>query len=103
MNRTHNLKNTTKLAHQEISRKIAIHEAGHAASRNLSWQPTKRTELFLAAFNFVSKRPNWLAITALADSILAHQENIIECNEIIDVLESGRCRMATSQSIADFR
>lgn len=50
----------------------------------------KMTELFLAAFNFVSERSNWLAITALADSILAHQENIIECNEIIDLLESGR-------------
>ncbi|WP_367301493.1 hypothetical protein [Methylobacter tundripaludum] len=62
----------------------------------------KMTELFLAAFNFVSERSNWLAITALADSLLAHQENIIECNEIIDVLESGRCRMATSQSIASF-
>ena len=63
---------------------------------------SKMTELFLAAFNFVSERSNWLAITALADSILAHQENIIECNEIIDILESGRCRMAAPQSIAGF-
>ncbi len=62
----------------------------------------KMTELFLAAFNFVSERSNWLAITALADSIWVHQENIIECDEIIDVLESGRCRMATLQSIASF-
>lgn len=63
---------------------------------------SKMTELFLAAFDFVSERSNWLAITALADSILAHQEHIIECNEIIDLLESGRCRMAASQSIASF-
>ncbi|HEY8096516.1 MAG TPA: hypothetical protein VIE65_10560, partial [Methylobacter sp.] len=62
----------------------------------------KMTELFLAAFSFVCERPNWLAITALADSILAHQENIIECNDIIDVLESGRCRTATSQNISSF-
>ncbi|MGZ8184797.1 MAG: hypothetical protein ACXWT1_22885 [Methylobacter sp.] len=227
MNRTHNLKNTSKLAHQDVSRKIAIHEAGHAAAIYLGNQQKglppvffqifinplnndvqssgflgkpsdhyiakveggrlihtlpssldeatkdfssaqrhayqhafeadiinllagplaearylalrdnepispelvninalqyyggasdlgvvneylecfidndelrerKMTELFLAAFNFVSERSNWLAITALADSILAHQENIIECNEIIDVLESGRCRMAAS-------
>lgn len=229
MNRTHNLKNTSKLAHQDVSRKIAIHEAGHAAAIYLGNQQkglppvffqifinplnndvqssgflgkpsdhyiakveggrlihtlpssldeatkdfstaqkhayqhafeadiinllagplaearylalrdnepispelvnvnalqyyggasdlevvneylecfidsdelreSKMTELFLAAFNFVNERSNWLAITALADSILAHQENIIECNEIIDVLESGRCRMAASAS-----
>lgn len=62
----------------------------------------KLTELLQAAFNFVSEPPNWLAITALADSIFAHQENIIECNEIIDVLESGRCRMAASASGRDW-
>ncbi|MFA5017669.1 MAG: hypothetical protein WC504_08995 [Methylobacter sp.] len=233
MNRIHNLKNTSKLAHQEISRKIAIHEAGHAAAIYLGnqqkglppvffqifikplnndvqsseslgkpsdhyiakvedgrlihtlpssleeatkdfsatqkhtyqqvfeadiinllagplaearyvalrdnepispelltvnalqnyggssdleianeylecfidsdeFREIKMTELFLAAFDFVSKRSNWLAITTLADSILAHQENIIECNEIIDILESGSRRMATSQGIASF-
>ncbi|MFZ2405701.1 MAG: hypothetical protein WAW41_11225 [Methylobacter sp.] len=233
MNRTHNLKNTSKLAHQEVSRKIAIHEAGHAAAIYLGNQQKglppvffqifinplnndvqssgflgkpsdhyiakveggrlihtlpssldeatkdfstaqkhayqhafeadiinllagplaearylalrdnepispelvninalqyyggasdlevvneylecfidndelrkrKMTELFPAAFNFVSERSNWLAITALADSILAHQENIIECNEIIDLLESGRCRMAASASSRDW-
>jgi len=62
----------------------------------------KMTGLFLAAFNFVSDRANWLAITTLADAILAHQENIIECNDIIDVLESGGRRMAASQSLASF-
>jgi hypothetical protein len=62
----------------------------------------KMTELFLAAFKFVNERSNWLAITALAESILAHQHNIIECNEIIDVLESGGRLMAASQNIASF-
>lgn len=233
MNRTHNLKNTTNLAHQEISRKIAIHEAGHAAAIYLGNQQKglppiffqifinplnkdvqssefsgkssnhyiakveggrlihtlpssldeatkdfsaaqkhtyqhafeadiinllagplaearyvslrdnepinpnllnvnalryyggssdleiineylecfidsdelrerKMTELFLAAFNFVSERTNWLAITALADTILANEENIIECNEIIDILESSRYRAVFSQSMASF-
>jgi len=59
----------------------------------------KMTELFLAAFNFVSERPNWLAITALADFILANEKNIIECNDIIDAIESGVRRIATSQSL----
>jgi hypothetical protein len=57
----------------------------------------KMTELFLAAFSFVSERSNWLAITTLADYILAADENIIECNEIIAVLETGSCSTATSQ------
>lgn len=60
----------------------------------------KMTELFLAAFNFVNERSNWLAITALADSIFAHQENVIECNEIINILESGGRRIAAAHSIA---
>jgi len=60
------------------------------------------TELFLAAFNFVSRRPNWLAVTALADYILASEENIIKCNEIIDILEPRGSRMTTSQSMASF-
>ncbi|WP_374089330.1 hypothetical protein [Methylomicrobium lacus] len=59
----------------------------------------KMTELFLAAFNFVSERPNWLAITALADFILANENNVIECNDIIDAIESGVRRTATSQSL----
>ena len=50
----------------------------------------KMTELFLAAFNFVSEQSNWLAITALADYILAENKYIIECNEIITVLESAK-------------
>lgn len=60
----------------------------------------KMTELFLAAFNFVNERSNWLAITALADSIFAHRENVIECNEIINILESGGRRIAAAHSIA---
>ena len=49
----------------------------------------KMSELFLAAFSFVNERANWLGITALADYILADDRNIIECDEIITVLETG--------------
>lgn len=49
----------------------------------------KMTELFLAAFSFVSERSNWLRITALADYILAEDKQIIEFDEIIAVLETG--------------
>lgn len=49
----------------------------------------KIIELYLAAFSFISDRSNWLAITALADYILAVDKNIIESDEIIAVLESN--------------
>jgi hypothetical protein len=32
MNRTHNFKNTFKLTHPKVNRKMAIHEAGHAVA-----------------------------------------------------------------------
>lgn len=49
----------------------------------------KLNQLFLAAFNFISEIPHWLAITTLADYILANDKNIIECEEVIAVLEAG--------------
>lgn len=62
----------------------------------------KMTELFLAAFNFVSKRSNWLAITTLADHILASEDHIIKCNEITDILEAGSSQKLASPSTAGF-
>lgn len=48
----------------------------------------KISELFLAAFNFISIRSNWLAIMALADYLLANSKHIIECEEIITLLDA---------------
>ena len=48
----------------------------------------KLSELFLAAFNFINDRSNWNAIIALADYILADCKHIIECEEIISVLDA---------------
>ena len=36
MNRTPNFKNVSELTHQEVSRKIAVHEAGHATAIHLN-------------------------------------------------------------------
>jgi hypothetical protein len=49
---------------------------------------SKITELYLEAFSFIGDRSNWLAITALADFILAADKNIIDSDEIIAVLEN---------------
>ncbi|MGZ8955009.1 MAG: hypothetical protein ACXW0Q_10065 [Methylovulum sp.] len=54
----------------------------------------KITALFQEAFNFVSNKSNWLAILGLTDYILADDKDIIECEEIISVLESNTRRAA---------
>jgi len=56
---------------------------------NSELREQKITELFLAAFNFVNERSNWRAITALADYIVSEDKSVIECNEIIAVLETA--------------
>jgi hypothetical protein len=48
----------------------------------------KLSELFLAAFNFINDSSNWRAITALADYILADNKNVLDCEEIIAVLDA---------------
>lgn len=56
---------------------------------NSALREQKITALFLAAFSFVNERSNWRAITALADYIVSEDKSVIECNEIIDVLETA--------------
>lgn len=48
----------------------------------------KLDELFLAAHHFISQRPHWRAITALADFILNAGKKAITCEEIIGVLDA---------------
>ena len=55
---------------------------------NRAQREKKLVELFFAAFNFINDRSNWHAIMALADYILADSKNIIECEEIIAVLDA---------------
>jgi hypothetical protein len=55
---------------------------------NRAHREKKLSELFLAAFNFINDRSNWYAIMALADYILSDCKNIIECEEIITVLDA---------------
>jgi len=55
---------------------------------NRAQRGKKLSELFLAAFNFINDRSNWYAIMALADYILTDCKNIIECEEIITVLDA---------------
>lgn len=55
----------------------------------------KLAELFLAAYSFVNNQLNWQAITALAVHILdQHNMQVIDCNDVINLLESSRLAMA---------
>jgi hypothetical protein len=55
---------------------------------NENLKKRKINELFLTAFAFVSDPENWRAINRLADYILADDKIIIDCDEIITVLEN---------------
>lgn len=50
----------------------------------------KLNMLFLEAFSFINDWSNWLAITALANFVLATDRNIIQFEEIGAILEHGR-------------
>jgi hypothetical protein len=53
-------------------------------------QNEKLDELFTEAFDFVNDEANWKAIAKLANYILESNKNIINCEEVISVLESLR-------------
>lgn len=57
-------------------------------SANSQQQEEKLDELFLEAFDFINDFTNWKAITKLADYILKSNKNIIDCEEVVFVLES---------------
>jgi hypothetical protein len=66
-----------------------INEYLDCLNANKALREMKLAELFLAAFNFINDRSNWHSIMALADYILADSKNIIECEEIIVILDAN--------------
>ncbi len=50
-------------------------------------QNKKLDELFDVAFDFINDRANWAAITKLANYILDSNKNIIDCEEVVLLLE----------------
>jgi hypothetical protein len=51
-------------------------------------QEEKINKLFLEAFNFINDWAHWNAITALANTILIHDKDIIDYEEVVSVLET---------------
>ena len=71
-----------------ISELETVNEYLECCITNSGLREQKITELFLAAFRFINERSNWHAITALADYIVNEDKSVIDCNEIIAVLEA---------------
>jgi hypothetical protein len=67
----------------------SVHEYLECFIANSALREQKIAALFLAAVGFVNEESNWRAITALADYIVSEGKSVIECNEIIDVLETA--------------
>jgi len=67
----------------------SINEYLECFLENSALRKQKIAELFVAAFGFINERSNWHAITALADYIVSANKSVIECNEIISVLEAA--------------
>lgn len=65
-----------------------VHDYLHCFIATVELQEKKIAELFLSAFDFIGHWPHWLAITALADCILAHDKQVIDYEEIAFVLET---------------
>jgi hypothetical protein len=50
----------------------------------------KLAELFLSAYSFINNQLNWQSITALVAHILEYPKEILDCNDVIALLESSR-------------
>ncbi|MFZ2725563.1 MAG: hypothetical protein WAX77_04900 [Methylococcaceae bacterium] len=68
-------------------------------SDNVIQREAKIKELFLAAFHFVSDYANWKAITTLATYILAQSKSVIDCEEVITVLDTTLQRLTLHEVI----
>jgi hypothetical protein len=65
-----------------------IHEYLQCSIKDRKEQEEKMTKLFWQAFDFINDWAHWNAITALANTILIHDKNIIDYEEVVSVLET---------------
>lgn len=55
---------------------------------NKTERDQKLVALFFEAYGFVKKRSNWLAISALAEYILAQDTSLISCEDVMLFLDT---------------
>jgi hypothetical protein len=86
----HQLVNLKALKNYGGSSDLALaHEYLQSFSPNQHQREEKLDELFTVAFDFVNDRANWAAITKLANHILSNSKNIIDCEEIVSMLDES--------------
>ncbi|MGR9013400.1 MAG: hypothetical protein ACU83U_07130 [Gammaproteobacteria bacterium] len=61
----------------------------HSLSADKQQKDKKLDELFTVAFDFVNDDANWSAITNLADYISDSSKNIIDCEEVVSLLDQS--------------
>ncbi|MGZ8158284.1 MAG: hypothetical protein ACXWT4_05695 [Methylobacter sp.] len=84
----HQLVNLKALKNYGGSSDLAlVNEYLQSFSADKQQRDEKLDELFTVAFYFVNNDENWAAITKLANHILAGSKNIIECEEIVSILD----------------
>lgn len=66
----------------------AVEEYLDCWSTDEALRKEKKAELFAEAFDFINQRANWRAINALANAILANGKPVLDCEEIMAVLDA---------------
>jgi hypothetical protein len=86
----HQLVNLKALKNYGGSSDLALaNEYLQSYSADKQQRAEKLDELFAVAFNFVNNDANWAAITKLAEYVLGSSKNIIDCEEIVSVLDQS--------------
>ena len=86
----HKLVNLKALKNYGGSSDLALaNEYLQSYSADKQQQADKLDELFNVAFDFVNNDANWFAIIKLADYVLGSSKNIIDCEEIVSVLDQS--------------
>ncbi len=86
----HQLVNLKALKNYGGSSDLALaNEYLQSFSADKQEQDEKLDELFSVAFDFVNNDANWAAINQLAGYILDSSKNIIDCDEIVSVLDQS--------------
>lgn len=86
----HKLVNLKALKNYGGSSDLALaNEYLQSYSADKQQQADKLDELFNVAFDFINNDANWAAIIKLADYVLGSSKNIIDCEEVVSVLDQS--------------
>ncbi|MDI1279399.1 hypothetical protein [Methylobacter sp.] len=97
----HQLVNLKALKNYGGSSDLALaNEYLQSFSTDKQQRDEKLDELFTIAFDFVNNDANWAAITQLAEHIRGGSKNIIDCEEIVSMLDRSVDHFQNRRSVA---